>query len=166
LKNRKHMKAVYSGREEGALPVMSGLKLNSRKSCFGCRTRPTNRFGDPKLERHHIYSEMYFLKHGVGNLKTYKAFQRCVPLCRSCHSQISSLNSLFRQAYWKMLGKNHGSKRSVLDYEELMRIMGTIVWQAFLKTRPLRKKNERRALVQVLLKKYQFHALLALREAS
>jgi hypothetical protein len=145
---------------------MSGLQLNSRKTCFGCKTRPTDRFGNPKLERHHIYSEMYFLKHGVGSMRTYKAFQRCVPLCRSCHSQISSLNSLFRQAYWQMLGKVHGSKRSISDYQELMRVMGTIVWKAFLKTRPLRKKIERRALVQVLLKKYQFHALASLRVAS
>ena len=139
---------------------MKGLRLNSRKSCYICKWKA------PRLERHHIFSEMYFLRHGVGNIKTYQAFKRCVAICRSCHSQITSLNSLFRQSYWKMLGRHRNIDRSCAEYEELMRILGTIVWNVFLKVRPLRYKGQRRALVEVLLNKYKLQALLTLRKAS
>ncbi len=130
-------------------------------NCFVCKKEKSKR-----LERHHIFSELYFIRHGIGTTRTYKSFKRCEKLCRTCHSQITSLNSLFRQAYWKMLGRKWNVQRGPSEYEDLMRLLGTVVWGAFLKAYPMKFKGQRRALVQVLLKHYKVHALISLRKAS
>ena len=81
------------------------------------------------------------------------------PLQAIQYNVIGTVNVLEACRKWNV-------QRNPSEYEDLMRLLGTVVWNAFLKTFPLRYKGERRALVQVLLRQYKVHALLSLRKAS
>jgi len=108
-----------------------------------------------KLSRHHIFSDFYFDKHlGENNHPDYDS---CVLLCEQCHGFISSINSYFRNLYWKKLDCSKCENRSIEQYD-ILRDLHKEIFRRFLSNESdlLINKSHRKEFAKRMLNEFDW----------
>lgn len=117
------------------------------KSCWG-------------LDGHHIYSDLYFVHHGIVTQTEYRTSADIAHICRECHRSIMWVNNVFTGKYWQRIEKPLEKDRQHSDYLHLRQLIGTFVWAQFIREHP-RDESEARALGKRLAEKEGNRSLFA-----